>query len=175
MIQWGKRWPGLAEQPETKGRRLHRLPWRRRGSCNGSIGVLRAESKIRARALQLLYAWDITDALSLQVVATGLSDIAGRMTDVIAAAQRLADKVVAEVDHLDAEIGSAADNWRLARIGAVERNILRLAVYELYARTVPPRVAIDEAIKLARWFAGPKAPGFVNGVLDTIARRMGRL
>jgi len=137
--------------------------------------VLRAESKIRARALQLLYAWDVTDALSLQVIAAGFSNLAGRMSKVIAAAELLAGNVVADVDRLDAEIGSAADNWRLERIGAVERNILRLAVYELHVRAVPPRVAIDEAIQLAHWFAGSKAPGFVNGVLDTIARRMGRL
>jgi N utilization substance protein B len=137
--------------------------------------VLRAESKIRARALQLLYAWDVTNALSLQVIAAGFGNRAGRMADVIAAAELLADNVVADVDRLDAEIGSAADNWRLERIGAVERNILRLAVYELHVRAVPPRVAIDEAIQLAHWFAGPKAPGFVNGVLDTIARRMGCL
>ena len=137
--------------------------------------MLRAESKIRARALQLLYAWDVTDALSLQVIAAGFSNLAGRMSKVIAAAELLAGNVVADVDRLDAEIGSAADNWRLERIGAVERNILRLAVYELHVRAVPPRVAIDEAIQLAHWFAGSKAPGFVNGVLDTIARRMGRL
>jgi N utilization substance protein B len=137
--------------------------------------VLRAESKIRARALQLLYAWDVTNALSLQVIAAGFGNRAGRMADVIAAAELLADNVVADVDRLDAEIASAADNWRLERIGAVERNILRLAVYELHVRAVPPRVAIDEAIQLAHWFAGPKAPGFVNGVLDTIARRMGCL
>ena len=93
----------------------------------------------------------------------------------MAAAERMADRVVADVDRLDAEIGLAADNWRLERIGAVERNILRLAVHELRERAVPPRVAIDEAIQLAHRFAGPKAPGFVNGVLDTIARRMGRL
>ncbi|KPJ93996.1 MAG: hypothetical protein AMS18_04630 [Gemmatimonas sp. SG8_17] len=136
---------------------------------------MRAESKIRARALQLLYAWDVTDALSLQVIAAGFSNLAGRMSKVIAAAELLAGNVVADVDRLDAEIGSAADNWRLERIGAVERNILRLAVYELHVRAVPPRVAIDEAIQLAHWFAGSKAPGFVNGVLDTIARRMGRL
>ncbi len=137
--------------------------------------MLRAESKIRARALQLLYAWDVTNALSLQVIAAGFGNRAGRMADVIAAAELLADNVVADVDRLDAEIASAADNWRLERIGAVERNILRLAVYELHVRAVPPRVAIDEAIQLAHWFAGPKAPGFVNGVLDTIARRMGCL
>jgi len=137
--------------------------------------VLRAESKIRARALQLLYAWDVTSAFSLRVLVAGLGNLAGRMTEVITAAELLAEDVVADVDRLDAEIGSAADNWRLERIGAVERNILRLAVHELHVRAVPPRVVINEAIQLAHWFAGPKAPGFVNGVLDTIARRMGCL
>ena len=52
----------------------------------------------------------------------------------------------------------------------VERNILRLAIHELRRGEVPPKVAIDEAVRLAHWFGGARAPGFVNGVLDGIAR-----
>jgi N utilization substance protein B len=90
-------------------------------------------------------------------------------------AERLAVAVASELKALDEEIEAAAQNWRFERIGAVEKNILRLALHELRTEEVPPAVAIDEAIKLARWFAGPKAPGFVNGVLDALARRLGRL
>jgi N utilization substance protein B len=60
-------------------------------------------------------------------------------------------------------------------MAAVERNILRLGIYELERGTVPPKVAIDEAVRLARWFGGARAPAFVNGVLDRVARDMGRL
>jgi len=57
----------------------------------------------------------------------------------------------------------------------VERNILRLGILELRRGDVPPKVAIDEAVRLAHWFGGARAPGFVNGVLDGIARALGRL
>ncbi len=87
----------------------------------------------------------------------------------------LAGAVAERVPQLDAEIEVVADNWRLERIGVIEQNILRLGVYELSETSVPPRVAISEAVRLAHWFAGPKAPGFVNGVLDAVARRAGHL
>jgi N utilization substance protein B len=61
------------------------------------------------------------------------------------------------------------------RIAVVERNILRLGILELRRGDVPPKVAIDEAVRLAQWFAGARAPGFVNGVLDGVAHALGRL
>jgi N utilization substance protein B len=71
----------------------------------------------------------------------------------------------------------AADNWRLSRIATVERNILRLAIYELQraGSRRPPKVIIDEAVQLAHWFGGARAPAFVNGVLDRVARELGVL
>jgi N utilization substance protein B len=79
------------------------------------------------------------------------------------------------VASLDDEISQAADNWRLERIGVIERNILRLALHEMDEADVPPRVIISEAIRLAHWFAGSQSPSFVNGVLDGIARNRGTL
>jgi N utilization substance protein B len=67
------------------------------------------------------------------------------------------------------------EHWRPERIGVIERNILRIALHELLMETAPPRVIIDEAVRLAQRFAGVKAPAFVNGVLDRLARRAGRL
>jgi len=64
---------------------------------------------------------------------------------------------------------------RIERIAAVERNILRLGIHELVLADVPPKVAIDEAVQLAHWFGGAKAPAFVNGVLDRVAKQLGRL
>jgi len=90
-------------------------------------------------------------------------------------AETLATAVVGDLERLDGEIAETADRWRLERIGVVERNILRLALHELQIDSAPARVVIDEAMRLARWFAGPKAPPFINGVLDTLARRHGRL
>lgn len=94
---------------------------------------------------------------------------------VLERAESLADAVASDVARLDEDIAAAAENWRLERIGMVERNILRLGVYELANADVPPRVAISEAVRLAHWFADSRAAPFVNGVLDALARRSGRL
>jgi N utilization substance protein B len=77
-----------------------------------------------------------------------------------------------EIDEL---AQAAADNWRLERIATVERNILRIAIYELRSSDVPAKVVIDEALWLAHRFAGARAPAFINGVLDRVARDLGRL
>lgn len=135
--------------------------------------MLRPETKARARAVQLLYAWELQHRPPLAEVLSQVvgRDDAGRWRPGMA----LAERVASEVGRLDAEIAQSAEHWRLERIGVVERNILRLGTMELLGEVTPPAVAIDEAVRLARWFAGPKAPGFVNGVLDALARRLGRL
>jgi len=79
------------------------------------------------------------------------------------------------VTALDRHAAVAAENWRMSRIAVVERNILRLAIQELTDGEVPPKVVIDEAVRLAHWFGGAKAPAFVNGVLDRVAHSLGRL
>ena len=90
-------------------------------------------------------------------------------------AEALARGVVEAVESLDDEAARASENWRLSRMAVVERNILRLGILELRQGEVPPKVAIDEAVRLAHWFGGSRAPGFVNGVLDGIAHALGRL
>jgi N utilization substance protein B len=111
----------------------------------------------------------------MAVVATGLARLTGPEPQILDRAEVLATDVAAEVGSLDAEAGRAAENWRMSRIAVVERNILRLAIHELRRGDVPPKVAIDEAVRLAHWFGGARAPGFVNGVLDGVARALGRL
>lgn len=137
--------------------------------------MLRVETKSRARALQLLYAWEIRGGVPIPVLASGLSRLTGPEPALLDRAEALAEGVVANVESLDAEAARAAENWRMSRIAVVERNILRLAIHELRQGEVPPKVAIDEAVRLAHWFGGARAPGFVNGVLDGIARAAGRL
>jgi N utilization substance protein B len=90
-------------------------------------------------------------------------------------AGRLAQRVASAAERLDRRIGEVVENWRPGRVGLVEQNILRLAVFELEDGEVPPKVAINEAVQLAHWFAGSRAPAFVNGVLDALARRAGWL
>jgi N utilization substance protein B len=87
----------------------------------------------------------------------------------------LAAQAVAGRPEFDRRVADAAQHWRLERVGVVERNILRLALAELAEGVTPARVVIDEAVKLAHWFAGAKAPAFVNGVLDAVAHESGAL
>ena len=123
----------------------------------------------------MLYAWDIGSEPTMAKVAYRLMESDARTSKSFGTAETLASGVIDNVDQLDAEIRASADNWRFERIGVVERNILRLALHEIRSGTAPVAVVIDEAVRLAHWFAGPKAPAFVNGVLDGVARRLGYL
>lgn len=136
----------------------------------------RPETKARARALQLLYAWEMSGRPPLDAVAARLvAACGGRAPAGLGRGAELAAKAVAGLSEFDRRIAAAAEHWRLERVGVVERNILRLALAELAEGVTPPRVVLDEAVKLAHWFAGAKAPAFVNGVLDAVARESGAL
>ena len=137
--------------------------------------MLRTETKTRARALQLLYAWEVRGKPPIQRVAGDILGWSGRWPAHFDAAEHKATAISLAVPKLDEEISEAADNWRLDRIGVIERNILRLALHEMDEAEVPPRVTISEAVRLAVWFAGPQAPSFVNGVLDGLAHERGQL
>jgi N utilization substance protein B len=137
--------------------------------------MLRTETKSRARALQILYAWELQGAPPITAVASGLARLTGPEPRILDRAEELAASVVAEVAELDRQAAGAAENWRISRIAVVERNILRLGIHELRGGRVPPKVAIDEAVHLAHWFGDVRAPAFVNGILDGIARSLGRL
>ncbi len=74
---------------------------------------------------------------------------------------------------VDALISKSASNWRLSRIAATDRNILRLAVYEMMMENdVPDQVAINEAVEIAKRFAGDDSPAFINGVLDAVRKSL---
>jgi len=76
------------------------------------------------------------------------------------------DEKLPEIDRI---IAQRAEGWRLERLHSVDRNILRLAVYELcYREDIPPQVAIDEAVELAKKYGGEHSPVFINGILDRI-------
>jgi transcription antitermination protein NusB len=137
--------------------------------------MLRPETKSRARALQILYAWELQGTPPISRVATGLARLTGPEPRIFDRAEALATGIVSEVELLDAQVARASENWRMDRIAVVERNILRLGIHELRRGDVPPKVAIDEAVHLAHWFGDTRAPGFVNGILDGVARSLGRL
>ena len=136
---------------------------------------MRVETRARARALQALYAWDLRDAPDLDRVATMIWDDLGIAPE----ERRLAGLLVREVrEHgkeIDGLLADVTTNWRLERLGAIERSVLRVAAAELRRGETPPRVVIQEAIHLAERYGSAQSARFVNGVLDALARRMGRL
>jgi len=83
--------------------------------------------------------------------------------------------VVNSGEEIDATLREITTNWRLERLGVIERSVLRLAAAELMGGETPPRVVIQEAVKLAERFGSPQSAKFVNGVIDALARKMGRL
>jgi len=89
-------------------------------------------------------------------------------------AERLVRGVVAAREGIDDRIGRAADRWRLERMPAVDRNVLRIAIHELLAAEDPPAVVIDEAIEVAKRFGGEGSGKFINGILDEIRLRLQR-
>lgn len=137
--------------------------------------TLRPETRARARALQLLYAWETDGRPSLDSLLGGIARLTRPGPLVLDQAAALAARVIDSCDTLDAAFSKAADHWRLDRLAVVDRNILRLGVAELLDERVPAKVAIDEALWLAHRFGGLQSPAFVNGVLDSVARTLGRL
>ncbi len=83
--------------------------------------------------------------------------------------------MIAEGARLDGLLSEVTENWRLERLGAIERSVLRLAAAELDIGETPTRVVIQEAVRLAERYGSPESAKFVNGVLDAFARKAGAL
>lgn len=131
----------------------------------------------RAVALQSLYEWDFYDrSRDLKKTAErNLEEFAPGFTEkdfVIQLIEGVRDKM----EELDQIIAKSAPEWPVSQLPVVDRNVLRLGLYELLfanRKEVPPRVAINEAIELAKTYGGQNSGKFVNGVLGTIYREMG--
>jgi len=136
---------------------------------------IRVETRARARALQALYAWDLRGEQDLERVATMIWDDLAVAPDERRIAGLLLRTLREHRKDLDASLAEVTTNWRLERLGVIERCVLRLAAAELQAGETPPRVIIREAIRLAERYGNPDSARFVNGVLDALARKMGRL
>ena len=127
-------------------------------------------TKARECAFQMLYQWDITRA-PIDEVSRSYWQVRTTTDETRARAETLARGAQREVETLDAAIAAAATNWRFDRIAAVDKNILRIAAYELLKEPeTPPSVIIDEAVEMAKRFSEADAPKFVNGVLDAVMR-----
>jgi len=120
----------------------------------------------------MLYQWDLTRA-PMDEVAASFWRVRSGTEETKAMAERLARGAQAHAPRLDGLIAEASTNWRFDRIAAVDRNLLRVAAYELdMERDTPPSVVIDEAIEIAKRFGEADSPSFVNGVLDAVRRRV---
>ena len=114
----------------------------------------------RRQALYLLYQWDLTGQELASLYEGEPDDFA----------RSLAQAVSERAGALDARISTASTDWPAERLGTLERNILRIGVYELEEETVPREVAINEAVVLAKRYASEDAARLVNGVLARVAR-----
>jgi N utilization substance protein B len=118
----------------------------------------------RRDALFVLYQWDVTGR-PLASLHEG---------DLDPYAQELADGVAAAAAELDARINEASSDWSADRLGALERNVLRIALWEMERDEVPLEVALDEAVSLAKRYASEDAGRLVNGILGHAAREAHR-
>ena len=136
----------------------------------------RVETRARARALQALYAWDMRgDVNNLEKVATQLWDDMAITAEERLVAAPIVRIVANQRRELDGQLAEVTTNWRMERIGAVERCVLRMAAAELTIGDTPPKVIIQESVTLAERYGSAQSARFVNGVLDALARRMGRM
>jgi N utilization substance protein B len=130
--------------------------------------MTRKRSRAREAALQLLFQHDLNPTVGRPAVERFVRERLGDAS-LEAFALSLFDGVRAQGNDLDARLGRAAENWRVARMAVVDRNVLRLGAYELLnLPQTPANVILDEAIELARRFGSADSPAFVNGVLDRL-------
>jgi N utilization substance protein B len=128
--------------------------------------------------MQSLFEWDFKgcdNALSREILKRNIEEFAPGIEDSIFA-EHLIEGTLREQKTIDALIVKCAPEWPLEQVTVMDRNILRLGIYELMFGKydeVPPKVAINEAIELAKSFGSDASPRFVNGVLGTIYREMG--
>jgi transcription antitermination protein NusB len=128
----------------------------------------------RQRALQILFLWDARRQPVDEVINAYYDTLLSEEQP--ARDPFVADLVHGTVEHLaevDEQISKHAEHWRMERMPAVDRNILRLAVYEIKRGGTPAAVAIDEALELARKFSNEESVQFVNGVLDAVHKEKG--
>jgi N utilization substance protein B len=128
--------------------------------------------KARECALQMLFAADVSQTRADELVRIYWTELGDADVEESARefATRLAIGTLARVAELDERIKSRAEHWRISRMAVVDRNILRLAVYEFMIEPTPRTVAINEALEIARRFSTYEATQFINGILDAIKR-----
>lgn len=130
-----------------------------------------ARRKARECALQILFSYDVARPSVDDLLETYWGEIAEGAEDVRIFANELALGTISHLEEIDERIRIRTEHWRIPRMAIVDRNLLRMAVYEfLYQPSTPKTVAINEALEIARRFSTTEATQFINGILDAIKR-----
>jgi transcription antitermination protein NusB len=132
-------------------------------AVNANMATLRRKS--REFALQMLFEWDLARQQPAQIE-HNFWKTARAQESTRKFAEQLFEGAVGRCEASDTLIETLSDNWRIERLAVVDRNILRLAIFELYSGSAPARVVLDEAIELAKKFSSEESPKFLNGILD---------
>lgn len=135
-----------------------------------------ARHRSRQRALQVLYQWDMTkqpveEAISSFYTTLYTSEEGEQPPSSDAFMEELAKGTSRMASDIDHRIAEKSENWKLDRMPIVDRNILRMAIYEMGRKEIPAAIVIDEALELARQFSGEESVPFINGVLDAVHRQ----
>lgn len=130
-----------------------------------------ARRKARECALQMLFSYDVARPSIDELIETYWGEMAEAAEDVREFANELVAGTITNLEAIDERIRTRTEHWRITRMAIVDRNLLRMAIYEfVYQPTTPKTVAINEALEIARRFSTHEATQFINGILDAIKR-----
>jgi transcription antitermination factor NusB len=133
---------------------------------------MRRRTLAREHALKILYQFDITKRPMEAVVASYWQAEETKDQEIIAYANLLAQGVDGHIKDIDQKISDYATNWQIKRMAIIDRNVMRIGLYELqYTTDIPPKVAINEAVELAKKYGDLESSKFVNGILDKIHKK----
>lgn len=134
-----------------------------------------ARHRSRRRALQVLFEWDMRKDSVDRAIAHYYDTLYSEESETKPKPDRFMEELVrgtvAKIPEIDKKIEAKSEHWRLERMPAVDRNILRLAIFEFEQNALPAPVIIDEALELARQFSSDESLPFINGVLDAVRRQ----
>jgi N utilization substance protein B len=137
----------------------------------------RTRHRARQAAVQMLYQWEVGQHDVEEVLRTfwsaNLPGAEGAPEAVRAFSEQLVRSTITNIDKIDPLIAETAEHWRLSRMAALDRIILRLAIGEFLDGATPRNVVINEALELAKTFSGEESVKFVNGILDAVKKKLG--